>query len=594
MSRIRELDETLSNRIAAGEVVENLASVLKELVENALDADASRIAIELKDAGFASIHVEDDGHGMDETDLFKAFKRHATSKIVTHHDLHHIGTLGFRGEALPSIASVSRVEVDSSTDDSPGRALTLLDGRVEREGTGTAKRGTRITVKELFYNTPARLKHLKSKKRELSMLIDAANKLALAHPDVAFSLINDGRTILHTTGDGDTLKVLAQIYPLEVVRELLDFAGSNRYFRIEGCASKPSTTRSSRSHINLFVNRRRIHNRRVITAVLEAYRTLLPLHRHPIVLLHVEADPVLLDVNIHPQKLTVKFTEEEALLKLIETTIRQRLDEADLSPKVERGAQLQKQQESFTFYTESTASQIHEETARTDGRETPRSSEKAAQDASDEVSPAFGTETLDKAEANRLPLLEYIGQFRGTYLILQSEQGLHLLDQHAAAERIRYERYFAEMDAAGRGYRPLLTPFTLQLSNREVEAFEDYEPILAEFNLGLERRTSNTLAVTQVPAFFETDREEILAETMVRLAIEERNISRGRLKDHLAKEMACKHSIRANRHLSKDEVDRLIRDLSRCEKPFTCPHGRPTLITLAEKELEKWFKRIQP
>jgi len=585
MGKIRQLDEALSNMIAAGEVVENMASVIKELMENAIDAEADAIDIDLKASGLKMIRVTDNGTGMDKSDLHMAFKRHATSKIRTHHDLHHIGSLGFRGEALPSIASVSVLEIDSSTGEAPGKKLILRNGRIEKEEPGRALRGTAVTVKNLFYNTPARLKHLKSEQKELSLIVDYVNKIALSHPHIKFKLLNDGRTILNTQGDDNPLKVLHQIYSLDVIKSMLYFEGKNQYFSIRGYVSKPETTRSSRQHMMIFTNRRIIRNPRLNKAVKDAFDTYLPLHNYPILFLDITVDPLLIDVNIHPQKLEVKFSEQSALESLIRNTLRARLKEEDLVPKIhhtpkQESAHAPNEQTTFDFKDAPSFEKKISEKVKPYGDETPRASKSAV------------PKETQAPETSRFPYLEFIGQFMGTYLLFQNEEGLYLMDQHAAAERIRYEAYREAMAKDRVSQKLLLAPIELNLSSDEVIAFDTYQDTLVAFGLELEKKDATTLLLKKIPVWFMKNEEAAYAERMIRFIKDESDLSVRVMIDQLAKDLSCKHSIRANKYITREEAEKLKTDLKTCDNPFTCPHGRPTLISFSVSEIETMFKRI--
>ncbi len=586
MGKIRQLDETLSNMIAAGEVVENMASVVKELLENAIDADAKSVEVHLRDAGFKEIAVIDDGEGMDKDDLRMAFKRHATSKIKTHHDLHHIGSLGFRGEALPSIASVAKVEVDASLDNRAGARIVVHNGGIVSEEQGDARKGVKIRIKDLFYNTPARLKHLKSEQRELAFVVDYVNKIALAHPHIRFTLTNNGKTLLKTQGDGDVLKVLHQIYPLDVIKNMLPFENKNQYFTIKGYMSKPSHTRSSRQHMTLITNRRIIRNNKLLNAALAAYRTYLPVHKYPILYLEIEVDPLLIDVNIHPQKLSVKFTEEASLRKLIETTLASRLQEEDLIPKVKRTEEKPSEQSGFDF-TDANEPSKHASTLE---EEPSRPQQELLQQEPQKETSASKPKPKPK---QRLPYLSYIGQCFGTYLLFQGEDSLYIMDQHAAAERIRYEHYLSSMSRSKPSIRNLLTPFTLSLSNREILAHDSIVPTLQSFGLQTEIKDETTLSILAHPDWFKEGEEEEYAERMIRLLMSEEEVSVAKMIDKVAADLACKHSVRANKYLNKHEIDRLVKDLRQCDNPFTCPHGRPTILSFSTRELETMFQRIQ-
>lgn len=332
MGKIIQLDDALSNKIAAGEVVERPASVVKELVENSIDAGSTVIEIELEEAGLAKIRITDNGSGIEEDDVLKAFQRHATSKIKDENDLFRIRTLGFRGEALPSIASVSRLEMKTSTGEGAGNLVVIEGGKVISFEKASSRRGTDITVTDLFYNTPARLKYMKTIHTELGNITDVVNRLALAHPDVAFRLIHNERKLLQTNGNGDVRQVLAAIYGMPIAKKLVPLTGSSLDYQISGFASMPEVTRASRNYISTMINGRFIKNYSLAKAIQEGYHTLLPIGRYPIVLLHVEMDPLLVDVNVHPSKMEVRFSKEAELNELVTTIIRDTFKEKVLIP----------------------------------------------------------------------------------------------------------------------------------------------------------------------------------------------------------------------------------------------------------------------
>lgn len=612
MGKIIQLDEQISNMIAAGEVVENMASVIKELLENSIDANATVIHVRLKESGFKSIKVEDNGDGMDKSDMQIAFKRHATSKIKTHHDLHHITSLGFRGEALPSIASVSKIILESSTDNQPGHKVIIDSGVMSKITKGHAVKGTSITVENLFYNTPARLKHLKSEQRELAYVLDYVNKLALSHPFIAFELSNNQKVLLKTNGDGNHLKILNSIYALDIIKNMVAFENSNQYFGVRGYLCKPAYNRSSNQHIHIITNTRIIKNKKIVNAIKEGYRTYLPMHKSPIIFLEIKVDPIMLDVNIHPQKLEVKFTEQQSLETLISTTIKSHLEKENLIPSIakktahsfkEPANQIQEnfsannsfeappidhslEKENITHddaISKHTPDETHyqghnEDTSHTKVNETPRFEK--SQDDSKQVN-------------NRLPMLNYIGQYSGTYLLFQNEEGLYIIDQHAAAERIRYEKYLYKMSHPEKETQSLITPIELHLSNDEVMAYDTFKDKLHSFGLNTTHHNSTTLHIHTIPTWFKKGLESDYAESMVKYILNDATLSIEKIIDQLAKDLSCKHSIRANKYINRNEVDVLIEDLKKAENPFTCPHGRPTIIQISLHELETRFKRVQ-
>jgi len=587
MGKIIQLDDNLSNLIAAGEVVENMASVVKELVENSIDAESKNIKIDLLESGLNEMKVTDDGTGMSIEDMKMSIKRHATSKIKTSNDLYHIGTLGFRGEAIPSIASVSHFEIISSLGEI-GYRVFYLKGELKEEGSSIPRKGTSISVRYLFYNTPARLKHLKATNTELSYVIDYVNKMALSHPEISFVLTNNQKTLFHSTGSNDHLRVLSNIYSLDIVKNMEIFKNENQYFEISGYLTKPMFNRSSRNHITIVVNDRIIKNNKIINAVTEGYRTYLPIGKYPIVLLKIDLDPLLIDVNIHPQKLEVKFTEERMLLSLITTTINEKLQTLSLIPeireeiKVEQNYKYEKLNLKETF--EEKPSLIKEDFVKYIDNMVDK---KLKQDILD----SYKTKE-EQLEIKKLPELEYIGQLLGTYLIFQNEDGMYMMDQHAAAERVRYELYYGKMSSPKIDTYQLLIPITLNLSNNEVFELKDKFDIFSPLGIKFEISEVQSIDITEVPTWFVEGYEAIYTEEIARFVLEGKDITIGQVKDSLAKSLSCKHSIKANKYINKNEVKKLLLDLDNCINPYTCPHGRPTLITFSVTDIEKMFKRI--
>jgi DNA mismatch repair protein MutL len=575
MGMIRQLDDKLANMIAAGEVVENMASVVKELLENALDAGATDISILLEDYGLKTIKIIDNGCGMDRDDLHMAFKRHATSKIKTHHDLFHIASLGFRGEALPSIASVSTLTIESSTDGVKGHLVTMKQGEITEDRVSVARKGTAITVSQIFYNTPARLKHLKSETRELAFIVDYVNKIALAHPSTRIHLMHENKTLLQTNGDGDLLKIIYQIYDLDIAKNMLSFENQNGYFKIKGLTAKSHIYRSSKQHITLIANKRLIKNQKVSSSIVEAYKSYLPIGKYPITYLEITVDPLLIDVNIHPQKLEIKFSEEMALVELIKTTIHKRLKAENLIPRVQEK----------TYSNE----KIYEQDALNFTYEEPLN-----QDLTIDEAPISVEEAFPKSEPlKKLPDMEYIGQAFGTYLLFQNYDGFYMLDQHAAAERIRYERYLDHMAKETSSTKPLLVPFKVPLSSDEVIAFNTYKEALSQFGIKASISKDNTLEISDIPYWFLEGHETDYTEIVIEAILSETVVKKEDIVNKLAIDLACKHSIKANQYIRKEEVSAIIKDLNQTRNPYHCPHGRPTLIHFTKEALEKLFNRIQ-
>ncbi|AIO19453.1 DNA mismatch repair protein MutL [Candidatus Izimaplasma bacterium HR1] len=611
MGKIIQLDDNLSNLIAAGEVVENMASVVKELVENSIDANSANIRIELQEYGLNEIKIVDDGDGMSLEDMKMAVKRHATSKIKTANDLFHINSLGFRGEALPSIASVSHLEIISSEGEL-GHRIFYLKGELKESGEYAPRKGTSIAVRYLFYNTPARLKHLKATNTELSYIVDYINKIALSHPEISFTLSNNNKQLFKSNGSSEYLKVLSNIYNIDIIKNMVKFENKNQYFEINGYLTKPIFSRSSRTHITVIANNRMIKNNKVINAVTEGFRTYLPIGKYPIVFLNITLDPLLIDVNVHPQKLEVKFTEERMLLSLIKTTINDTLKTLSLIPEIKEEAPKQ------VFVNESLDLRQEDKTEKTYKYEDLKFKSKDKQpslvkedfvnyinnlvekkkekDIHNElvIEEKLVEEKLEVKEIKRpsLPRLEYIGQYLGTYLIAQNEEGLYLVDQHAAAERVRYENYYNRMSTVEVISTELLIPITLNLSNQEVLALEDNLEVFKPLGLELIVNDYMGVDILKVPTWFPETFERIYTEEIVRYVLEGKDVTIGEIRDSLAKSLSCKHSIKANKFINKNEIEKLLADLEKTVNPYTCPHGRPVIIKFTQTEIEKLFKRI--
>ena len=586
MSKIVQLSDNLSNLIAAGEVVENMASVVKELVENSIDAESSNVRIDLLDTGLNEIKVTDDGLGMSKEDMHMCFLRHATSKIKTSHDLYHISTLGFRGEAIPSIASVSHMEINSS-EGVKGYRILLKNGKVVEESESVPKKGTSITVRYLFYNTPARLKHLRATNTELSYIVDYINKIALSHPEISFTLNNNSKRIFKSPGTNDQLRVLSNIYSIDIIKSMNPYEGENAYFKISGYLTKPQFTRSTRNHITIIANSRMIKNTKIVNAVIEGYKTYLPVGKYPIVVLKIDLDPLLIDVNIHPRKLEVKFTEERMLLSLITRTIREQIKALNLIPEIKES----KKEETYKYEKLNLSS-------ADDNPELVK--EDFIQFIDNKVEKRTNENSVDHETSNssnlsikrKVPNMEYIGTYMATYLLCQNDDGLFIIDQHAAAERIRYENYYQKFGDVSVDTMKLLIPITLDLSNSEVIALKDSFQAFPPLGITLVDNSYHGVDITHVPTYFPQGFEKNYTEEVVKYVLDGKNITVAEIRDSLAKNLSCKHSIKANKYINRNEIDALLYDLEQCSNPYTCPHGRPVIIKFTVTEIEKMFKRI--
>lgn len=570
MSIIKKLDTAIANKIAAGEVIERLANVVKELVENSLDAEATAIDIDLLDSGLKAITVTDNGIGMDASNARLAFERHATSKIANINDLFRISSLGFRGEALPSIAAVSRVEMVTANQDQ-GVRIVVEDGRFIEETSASANRGTKISVTRLFYTTPARFKYLKSAQYELAMIVQLVDRFALAYPKVSFRLTNDQKLQFMSPGSGLIIDILANVYSKDIARQMIPFSGKNRDYEIHGFTSNPIMNRSSANYIHIFVNRRPVSDTRIQHQIRECYEQLLPKNRYPITLLYIESDPSIVDVNIHPRKLEIKFSEYQRLLELITKTIRPLVSfETIYQAPVPSG----KEQIQMQFH------------------ETPR--EYPKKDVFEEA-PSNTTnppvQETAKSKQETIPDMAFIGQYAGTYLIFQNDTGLYLVDQHAAAERIRYERYQHVMAKRHTESQTLLVPLQLDLSKDVMVQLEGHQDALYAFGL-VGHIEGSRFFIDQIPTWFFPGYELVYAEAVIMTLIEEKTLTSDAIIDDLAKLLACKHSLKANHYITEVEAMRLLEDLRHCERPYTCPHGRPIIVTFKVQEIERWFNRV--
>ncbi|MDN7241212.1 DNA mismatch repair endonuclease MutL [Planococcus sp. N028] len=610
MGQIRLMEENLSNKIAAGEVVERPTSVVKELVENAIDAGSTTIEVLLLEAGLTSIQIIDNGAGMDDDDALLSFSRHATSKIANEHDLFRIRTLGFRGEALASIASVSKVTLHTSNGES-GTFIRLEGGRLVEHRAGSLRKGTDIKIEQLFFNTPARLKYMKTLQTELGHTIDLLNRFALSYPAISFKLSHEGKTILQTAGSGEMKRVLADIYGVAIAKKMIPFEGESQDYKISGFASLPEITRANKNYISLFVNGRWVKHYAIANTVHQAYHTFLPLERQPIVVLNIVGDPYLTDVNVHPAKLQIRLSKEKELMELIHTTIRQTISGVVRAPIIEK-PKAPKQLASKQLDIWKAAYTVQEPAAPiTSTFALPTELvntgfEKVAErdpepDSFPEELPVkeVQAEELEQTveyveeESPQFPELEVVGQIHGTYIVAQSDDGFYLIDQHAAQERIKYE-YFREKvgntDASER--QALLLPMTFHYSRDEALRLKENMDVLYENGVFLEEFGDTSFIVRDHPTWFPAGFEQEVVEDLIEQVLNERKVDVKKLREDAAIMMSCKRSIKANHFLQKHEMERLLADLKNAEQPFTCPHGRPVIIHFKTYDVEKMFKRV--
>jgi len=591
MSKIRIMDELLSNQIAAGEVVERCVSVVKELVENSVDANASEIKIELKEAGLREIKVIDNGIGMDKEDALLAFSRHATSKLYSADDLFSISSLGFRGEALPSIASVSEVILKTCQKE-VGTLIHIKGGKIIENTLSDARIGTSITVFNLFYNTPARFKHLASLYSELANIVEYINKMALSYPNIKFVLINDNKELLNTDGSGNLLKVIKAIYGVDITKKMLEINGENEDYKISGYISLPEVNRASRNHMTTLVNGRVIKNAILNKVINEAYSSFKEDSRYPIVVINIECDPSLLDVNIHPSKADIKFSNFNDLQELVKTTITNVIKSKLLIPKIELN---EKEREKVVYENLNLNLErelVKEETTPYIDLEYKNNLEKLVnfEDFDNDIEEEYVEEIK---EEKKLPELYPIGLALGTYIICQNETGIYMIDQHAAQERINYEKTSYMLSHPSDNTIKPLVPIVIELPMNEFIVVKENIDFIKSLNIELEEFGSTSYRVISHPTWFiENKEEEIVKKIIELISIKEDKFDIAKFNDNLAATMACKMSVKANTNITIEAQESLINDLRCCKNPFNCPHGRPTIIHFTTYEIEKMFKRV--
>lgn len=609
--KIKQMTTELANKIAAGEVVERPASVVKELVENSIDAKSTSIKIELSEAGIEKIKITDNGEGMTSTDSERAFLPHATSKINNENDLFHVRTLGFRGEALASIAAVSKLTLKTSTGEEAGTTLYLEGGEVKERNKSDARKGTEITVEELFYNTPARLKYMKSLHTELGHITDLLNRLALSYPKVRFDVLHNGRTLFKTPGNGDLLQVISQIYGMSVAKKMIPVHHESLDYKITGYIGKPEVTRASRNFISTIINGRYIKNFPLRKAIMEGYHTLLPIGKYPLVVLNINMAPILVDVNVHPTKLEVRFSKDKELYSAIKETIQAAFRKETLIPNVQYKEPKEKQissQERFIF---SSAPEEKKDPVQNIPLITREGSRKLDfPNMVEEQSEVFKEVNLEHTEPKPIPMEEKetveaisqvkdrvppiypIGQLQGTYILGQNEDGFYMIDQHAAQERIKYEFYKEKLGKPSNDSQQLLIPLTFEFSNQEALFIEAFREELERVGLHFELFGHRSYIIRSHPNWFPKGFEEEVIREIVEQVMQNEKVNIESLREEAAIMMACKRSIKANHHLTNDDMFRLLEDLRTTTDPFTCPHGRPIIIHFSTYKIEKMFKRI--
>ncbi len=664
MSKVQKLPEQLANMIAAGEVVERPASAVKELIENSIDARATVIDIYLKEAGISEIKIIDNGVGMSREDAILSLERHATSKIKTLSDLFKIHTLGFRGEALPSIASVSEFTM-ITFDGQESTHISQTGGKDRVIKAGVKRQGTEIVIKKLFLNVPARLKYLKSKNQELTAIVEHIKRIALSNTKIRLRLYSDDKLLLNTTGTGDLKQTIFQIYGGEVAKNLIKVSDVTSDYSFHGFVTSAEINKSTSKFMNLFINGRTIQNFKLNKAILNAYGTLLPKGRYPHVFINIEMDSSLVDVNVHPAKMDVHFSNERTLLELLQSVVNKSIQKGQdfIKPQSTQGfssviitndeiindqySPTPKTQTDTTVNTEyvsnSQSSGISEKSNKYNSKPPKETIDKLLNDyekiaktkelddlesleSIDEVlkkeveenvaadidasvdnseqdlyqkeqlsfSYEEGSNSNEDAELDNksiLNSLSYIGQFHGTYVLAQSSDTLYIIDQHAAAERVNYERLLNSFSKKTKAMQQLLIPIQIDFSISEILKVESVRHLIESYGISLEKFGSKSYIVRELPLLLIDGKEEENVRIVIEVLSENKHIPIGQLNNKLAADLSCKESIKANSYINNFEVEKLFKELSKCNNPYTCPHGRPTIIQMTNIEIERMFKR---
>lgn len=615
MAKIKQLDQVLINKIAAGEVIERPANVVKELVENSIDAQAKNIDILVVEGGLSLIEVRDDGIGMDYQDAKMCFSTHATSKINDYQDLFNINTLGFRGEAIPSIASVSDFVLETS-DGSEHTCVHYHYGKIADIKKIERSQGTTIKVANLFNNVPARLKFVKSVNVEYAHILQYIERLALTKPEISFSLTNNERQVFLSAGNGNLLEIVANMFGINVARSMIEVDFGDEEFKIHGYTSTLDVNRANKNSIITLVNGRVVKNKITIQAIDDAYRKYLFEKRYPIAIININVDPYLVDVNVHPAKLEVKFSKEEKLREIIFTGIQEALQKVDITyqgvnvdakiPKASLSGQVNEQLGLDLNYESKQAApkilQPAKEYAK-EGQFAPMpEAKKSAFGKTDEV---MATDVVKDIQilpvepvvstVKQRPVKKHLavqGQVLGTYIVAQDESGMYLIDQHAAKERINYEYFLERYAQKNMAMMDMLVPLTFEMPASDFVKINENRDKLQEIGICLEELSSQTYVVRSLPAWMKNTDHQVFIEEMLDSLLANQNIDVLKMQDHAIATLACKASLKANTYLNHEGMQHLINDLMRCDNPYVCPHGRPVIVYYTQYELEKLFKRV--
>lgn len=585
MGKIKVMSESLSNKIAAGEVVEKVSSVVKELVENSIDAGSNLIEVSLVDAGIKEIKVIDNGKGMDKEDALLCFSPHATSKIRNENDLFFINTLGFRGEALPSIASVSDVFLDTSNR-SDSTLVHIKGGKLESNEVGTVSKGTKIIVRDLFFNTPARLKFLKSYYTELNGVVSLIEKLSLSHPDISFKLSSDNKELIKTSGSNDLLKTIYEIYGYNVSKNMVYIEGHNDDYDINGYVSNINITKSTKKDMITLVNGRIVNNSYVNRIIKDAYHTYLAVDKYPIVVINILVDPTIVDVNIHPTKQDIKFGKMETLEELLFSLIRDKL--MNINNMFKAYDETKYEVSNSEEYVLNDNLVVKEEYDKPVIEES-----KMSFNMNEESSGYEAVIDTQEVKNEKPSLLHPIGLAMGTYLFASDEECVYMIDIHAANERINYEKLLNALKESVVHKTSMLFPITIEFTKNEFMTIMEKKEFITNLGISFDEFGVNTIRVYEHPTYFREGYEEESLRRVFDLIVSiDKDFDRVKFNEQLAINLSCKMSVKANTFIGSLEQETLLKRLFECEFPYTCPHGRPTIIKYTKYELEKLFKRV--
>jgi len=634
MGNIVVLDELTVNKIAAGEVVERPASVIKEMVENSIDAGANQITVEIRRGGITYIRVTDNGSGIAYDDVLLAFEKHATSKISCGEDLDEIRTLGFRGEALSSISAVSKVDLTTKVrSEKHGVKVSIHGGNLIENTECACPDGTTFIVKDLFYNTPARYKFLKKDATEASHVIDLIERMSLAHPEIAFRLINNNSEIIRTRGDSTLKNVIYNIYGREVAQGVKEISLTDKNVKITGFAGGINSATASRNRQSLYINGRYVKSRIVYSAIEEAYKTLMMKGKHPLVVLSIELSPKAVDVNVHPTKMEVRFSDDGAIFRWVNTAVKSALFERKVDftePRADVRQGMAENMYSKPFDVK-TKAEVKEDRAEYEKMEQtlpekPEKPKSVEPEINPVIKPEHISEPIDEPVLDNKPEIEegetktepnikpntkpeyvqtfskekeilenarFVGQAFGTYLILQYKEELILLDQHAAHERVLYEKIKKQYEEADLSIQTLLTPVVLELTKSEYNIFQNNREYFGNLGILIEEFGQESLLVREIPVFLDiSDVNSVIADIINDIKTEMGTDKKISISNDAISLMACKAAIKANHKMEEREVSALLEGMSKLENPFTCPHGRPITVVMTKGELERKFKRV--